>query len=124
MNDRVEKLNSFFYHELTELCARELEIPSDALLSITRVDISGGLESGTVYISVLPKSKEEEVVSILKRDWKKITHLLAKKTSFLRRLPHLMFEIDKEAAKIYVVEEIITKINKPETRKKIKRAKK
>jgi ribosome-binding factor A len=77
------------------LCAEFLERESnrDALVSVTQVDLSPDTKYATVYLSVLPETKEHAVIDFAKRMRGEMrTYLKGKMRS--RVVPFLEVELD------------------------------
>ncbi len=65
MSERTEKVS----HEIMKLAATFIEREGDktSLITVTRVSISPDLKQSTIYISVLPDSKQEAALNFCKR---------------------------------------------------------
>jgi ribosome-binding factor A len=60
MGRRLQRLNTQFQRELSDLIRTELRDPRiGAIVSITRVDLSPDLENATVYTSVLAEEESK-----------------------------------------------------------------
>ncbi len=82
--------------QFAELAAAFLQKESNgqALITVTRADVSPDLAKATVYFTVLPQELEQQALDFAKRqrtDFR--THI--KKTLELRRLPFFDFVIDE-----------------------------
>ena len=89
---RQNKVAEEIAHQAGEFLARTIKA-GGALVTVTRADIAPSLKNVTVFVSVLPKSHEEESLKELKRlrtDFH--DHLKAK--TVLRDVPTVDFEID------------------------------
>jgi len=71
--------------------ARESSVA--ALITVTRADMSSDLKRATIYISVLPQSKEEEAIKFAKRARSDL-HSYIRAHSFLHPTPVVDLEID------------------------------
>ncbi len=72
----------------------EQESNRDALISVTRVILADKMNNGTIYISVLPESKEQAVIFFLTRNGSAVKQFLRKKIPYLRSM-FLEFIIDE-----------------------------
>ena len=75
------------------LIFKDLELPLDALVTISQVSLTSNQDQATISVSCLPFEKASEVHKILKKQNKNIAFSLAKKLN-MRRVPKLFFKID------------------------------
>ena len=78
-------------HRAADFFARESNRLS--LVTVTRADVSPDLKNVTIFISVLPADKEEEVLHFARRNSTEFRNYL-KQHSQLKFLPHIVFELD------------------------------
>lgn len=104
MNDRKEKIGEIIKRLSAEFIERESN--RDALISVTRVDISPDLKRVIIFISVLPESKEEASLFFVKRQGTAMRTYI-KEHAKIRTIPYLEFIIDvgeKNRARIDEIE--------------------
>ncbi len=91
MSERVEKFSEL----IKRLSANFLEEASnrDALVSVMRVELSPDLKRGTVFITVLPTSKEESVMNFVKRKRSDLRDYF-KKNLKTKTIPFVDIQID------------------------------
>jgi len=65
---RIEKIESLIHQVLGEMIQREFTPPEGALVSLTRIAVSGNLQEAKVYISVIPDRLGNEVVGNLQKN--------------------------------------------------------
>jgi len=94
MSKRVLQINSLLETELSQILNREVEVPSDCIITLTDVETSADLRQAKAYISVLPEKETRRVFKTLSRQKSQIQSLLHKKL-FMKPLPKLEFIIDK-----------------------------
>jgi len=102
MTKRLERVNSLIKKELGQIILREIEIPSDVLVTLTRVESSIDLADAKAYIAVLPSDQTEKVLSILDKMIYELQKILDKRLK-MRPIPKIRFvgeEQNLEAAKI------------------------
>lgn len=82
--------------ELRKMAATFLERESNhmSLITVTRVAISPNLKNATVYITVLPRDKEEGALNFVKRKRNDL-RTYVKKNSHLKTLPFFDVEVDE-----------------------------
>ena len=66
MSIRTEQVSTQLQHLIGEIFSRELEIPDDHLLSVTRIKVSPDLRSAKVFISVFPAESSSKIMKYLK----------------------------------------------------------
>ncbi|MBI2013379.1 MAG: 30S ribosome-binding factor RbfA [Candidatus Colwellbacteria bacterium] len=99
---RQPKLESLIEQELSKLIARELDLPSGVLVSLTSVELSSDLNSAKIGVSVFPDGKAVEIVDQLKKSSGGLHYKLIRILN-IRTVPQLNFVIDEgveHAAKI------------------------
>lgn len=89
---RQSKVSEEIAHQAGLFLARSIKA-GGSLVTVTRADIAPDLKNVTVFVSVLPKSHEDEMLRSLKR-LRTDFHDSLKKTTVLRTIPTVDFEID------------------------------
>ena len=89
---RQRKVAEEIAHQAGEFLARTIRA-GGALVTVTRADIAPDLKNVTVFVSVLPKSHEEESLKSLKR-LRTDFHDYLKAKTVLRDVPTVDFSID------------------------------
>ncbi|MEA4813713.1 MAG: 30S ribosome-binding factor RbfA [Oscillospiraceae bacterium] len=92
--NRIDKINDEIRDELSELF-RAVKDPrvQNTMVSITRVETTGDLRYAKVYVSVLEKSREKEVIKGLKSAGGYLRRQIGANMG-LRYTPELVFEAD------------------------------
>src|SRR3989344_9398768 len=109
---RYQRVSSLILAELNRILLKQLEFPA-ALVTMTSVEVQKDLDFAVVKVSVIPDSKETEVLKILRANRRQLQHLLLKKVN-IKPLPEIRFEIDKGLAKAAEVEKVFIDIEKKE----------
>lgn len=78
-------------HRAADFLARESNRQS--LVTVTRADVSPDLKNVTIFLSVMPETKENEVLHFARRNSTEFRNYL-KQSSVLKFLPHIEFELD------------------------------
>ncbi len=91
MSDRTEKVSNL----LKELAAQFLqrEKNNTSLITVTHADVSPDLKRGTVFITVLPTTKEHEALEFAKRKRPELREFL-KKNMETKSIPFIDIAID------------------------------
>ncbi|MDD5098235.1 MAG: 30S ribosome-binding factor RbfA [Candidatus Pacebacteria bacterium] len=111
MEQRVEKINSLIQKELGSLILKEIDIYPGNLVTITRVECSGNLFEGKVFISVIPESNFEDILALLNRHIFFLQQRLNKKLR-MRPVPRIQFLQEKKTIEAGRIEELLNKIRK------------
>ena len=107
---RLLQVNSLLQQELSEYWEKELELPKDTIMSVSRVETTGPLDKAFVYISVWPQDKQDVVMGILKKEIYHTQKYLDKRLH-MRRVPFLVLEIDEQAISRREVEDVLDSLS-------------
>ena len=113
---RVEKIQSLIQQELAKMMLREMDFPSDVLVTITRAYVPSNLEVANVYISVLPEEKTREVFKSLNHNIYSLQQFLNKKLR-MRPVPKIQFFQEKKIAEAARIEELLAKVKEQDSKK-------
>jgi len=111
MADRAIRVNQLIRKELSQIILREVEFPSDTLVTLTRVETSSNMIESKIYISCLPETQKEKVLSILKSVIWHLQQLLNKRLR-MRPIPKIIFLEEKETFEAGRIEETLEKLKK------------
>jgi ribosome-binding factor A len=106
---RSDRVSNVIREELGNLMLREMEF-SGALATITSVDVDKKLERATVNVSVLPASREEDVLAALVKAAGHLQHLLNVKMN-IRPMPRIVFMADRGLENAAKVEKLLEEDN-------------
>ncbi len=109
MSKRILRINALIKEVLSQLILREIEFPSNILVTVTRVATSADLRESKVFISTIPEEKLDKVLQILN---KKIYFLQQKfnQKVKMKPLPRLKFFPEEKTAEAAKVEEILEEL--------------
>lgn len=91
---RIEKINQLLTEEVGKILQREIDIARDTLATITSVKTSSDLQHTTIGITVLPETKEKEILDAINKQIYFIQKILNRALR-TKPVPRLRFEIDK-----------------------------
>ena len=111
MTERILQVNELLKAELGAIVLREVEMPQDALVTLTRADASPNLQQAKIYISVMPEEKGVEVLKVLKREVYEIQQTLNKRLN-MRPVPRIEWVLDNMTAEAQEIEKILDSIKK------------
>jgi len=108
MTDRIDKINELVKQEVGKIILKEVDMPQDILITITRTKTSPDLQKSTIYITALPEKKSQEMIRELLLNAFIIQKTL-NKTLHLKQIPKIEFKIDKQASAEQKVFELLGK---------------
>lgn len=111
MSKRIQKINALIKRELSQIILKEIEFPSNVLVTITRVETSSNLMEGNIWVSALPEEKLERSLEILNKN----IYILQKKLNQrlkMRPIPRIKFLEEKKTREAGQVEEILERLKK------------
>ncbi|MEK7519486.1 MAG: 30S ribosome-binding factor RbfA [Patescibacteria group bacterium] len=113
MVNRISKVNQLIKEELSHLLLREIEFPSDFLVTLTRVESSANLIQAKVFISVLPEGKIKEVLQVLNKQIYQLQQKINRRLK-MRPVPQIIFIEERKTIEANKVEEILEELKKKE----------
>jgi len=114
MSKRIQRVNQLIKKELSQIVLKEIEFPSDVLVTVTRVETTSNLIESKVYVSVMPEEKTSKVFQILNQQVYELQQKLNQRLQ-MRPIPRIKFIEEKETKEAGKIEEILEKIkNKQE----------
>ncbi|MDD4358795.1 MAG: 30S ribosome-binding factor RbfA [Candidatus Pacebacteria bacterium] len=106
---KQEKLNNLIKRELSQIILRELDLPSDIVVTVTRVAVASSGFYAKVFVSIIPTEKREGVIDALERRIYFLQQQLNKKLK-IRPVPKIEFVTEKKTEEAGRVEELLKKI--------------
>jgi ribosome-binding factor A len=113
MTKRIQRINALLKREISQLFLREVEFPSDILVTVTRVETPDDLKDSDVFISSLPEEKSYLVIKILNKRIYELQQKINKRLK-MRPVPRINFREEKKTGEAGRVEEILEEIKKIE----------
>ena len=96
MNKRLRQVNKHIQRTLGEIIQRDVDLPVDVMVTLSRVDTTPNLKSSTVWLYVSPLNRSDEVMEILQSQMYDIQGELNRALD-LRPLPRIRLEVDAGA---------------------------
>ena len=106
---RIERLNVVIREELAKILIREIEFPTGALVTVSRVRVAEDLFNAEIALSVLPTEQGKAVLKLLGEHIFDIQQLLNKRLR-MRPVPKIRFVQDTTEAEAAEVEEKLYKM--------------
>ena len=107
---RLLKLASVLRSELANIISKEIELPTNCLMTISRLEVLSDYSEVRIGISVLPFDKSEVVLSIVTEQRHDIQQIINKRLR-LYRIPKLVFYIDSAPEKAAGITKILDSLN-------------
>lgn len=92
--ERIRQVNEYLRKLTGEVIAREIELPTDVFVTITRVDTARDLKHATVYVTVLPDHKRVSTIRYIEKHLGLIQRLVSKQLQ-MKFVPLLRFAFDE-----------------------------
>lgn len=92
MSRRQNKVSEEIAHQAGEFLARSIKA-GGALVTVTRAEIPSDLKRVFIFVSILPQTREEEMMTTLKR-LRTDFHDYLKEHTVLRNVPTVDFVLD------------------------------
>jgi ribosome-binding factor A len=108
---RAQQVSEVIRHELNNFIIKELELPKDTLMTITKIESSNDFKYTVVYVSVLPINKAATVLRFLNNNLGQMRHHLTQRLR-IYHTPELKFVVDDSLLKVRNVEREIEKLGK------------
>lgn len=103
---RMKRVNSMIKKTLAEIIAQDFERAHNSLATITEARVSKDLKYATIYVSIIPKEHEKDVLAKLIEQKSDFAKTLGRKIS-MKRTPEIDFRIDVREAQAARIEELI-----------------
>lgn len=97
MSERMLQVNTVIRQYVDEFFIREMEMPRDLFVSITKVKTSKDLRYSTIYLTVIPDNKRGTALRLLRGQRGRI-HKYLKKHLHMKYIPRVQFNIDGQEA--------------------------
>lgn len=106
---RQNKVSRLIQKEVGNIFQKEaIDLPKNALITVTTVRISGDLKIAHIYLSIFPSNKSREVMDQLEMINKQIRFILGNHMkNQLKDIPELHFHIDDSLDYIENIERLI-----------------
>lgn len=111
MTKRTQRVNQLIKKELGGIIARELDLPQDVLVTVTRVEALPNLQAVKVYISAIPDKETASVMLFLQKKVFYFQQMLNRRL-VMRPIPKIVFVEEKATKEAARVEELMEKLNK------------
>lgn len=107
---RLLKLASVLRSELANIINKEVELPANCLMTISKLEVLSDYSEVRIGLSVLPFEKSEAVLAIMVRARHDIQQIINKRLR-LYRIPKLAFYIDEAPEKAAHITDILDRLS-------------
>lgn len=90
MSWRLEKINELLSREISQILLKEMDFDNDVFLTVQEVQASKDLNHAKIKISVFPKEKSKEVLSLIEKNIWRLQHILNKRLP-MKPVPKIKF---------------------------------
>lgn len=108
MSGRIRRVNSLLKEELAKIILKEIEFDPGFFVTVSEVSTSTDLRHAKVYVSVIPKDKEKNVIRLLGKNKRNLQLELNRRIK-LQYIPKINFLIDNREERASRIEEIIAR---------------
>ncbi|MEX1112332.1 MAG: ribosome-binding factor A [Candidatus Andersenbacteria bacterium] len=109
MSGRITRVNKHIQRVFGEILHEEADLPTDVLVTISKVSTTPNLKSATIWLYISPSSKEEEVLERLKPQMYELQGALNRSLE-MRPLPRISLQADHGAQHAQVIEQKLAEI--------------
>jgi len=106
MSDRIAKVNKLLKQEVGKLILEDVDFPVNMVVTVIKADVSADLHYGDVYVSVMPKDKEDEALRILEESAYPMQQKINRKL-FMKPVPLVRFRLDFSGDKADRINELL-----------------
>lgn len=103
--ERMRQVNELLRQHISEILVREMELPLDSFVTVTRVETSRDLKHATVYVMILPDNRRVSTLRALTKHLGALQRLLGPRLK-MKFTPRLKFTLDEQeikAQQVYTV---------------------
>lgn len=107
---RLLKISSLLQAELGKIISRELELPRNVLLTISRVEVPADYSQARVGLSVMPFPRAAQVMKLVnetRAEWQRLINQRLR----IYRVPKLVFYLDDTAEQVDSLNRLLDKLD-------------
>lgn len=108
-SQRISQINELIKTLANEFITRELEIPFDCFVTISKIETSPDLHYSKILITVIPDNKRGTALKILRTHQKQMQKFIASNIKF-KFMPKLSFDIDEQVIYGNKIDELLNSI--------------
>lgn len=104
---RIVRVRELLREEIGGLLLKEFDLSEEALLTVTRIELSPKLTHAAVFVSIFPEKFAQKTLLMLEQKTPMMQRMLNRKLS-MRPLPKIRFSLDRDVARADTVERILS----------------
>jgi ribosome-binding factor A len=108
---QLDQRGTAILQKLNTILNRDIMVPKDLIISLTRVKLDGDMSRIIVYYTFFPDHKMGTVKKFFKERRKSFQHFLQQKVNFAR-VPKVFFVFDQEEKKTSDLETLLDQVAK------------
>lgn len=109
-SNRMEQINHLIHTKINEFLSKDLEMPLNTFITVSKVETSKDLRHAKVLISVIPDNKRGTSLRLLNKNNKRIQKYIGQNTK-IKFIPKIKFEIDSEIVIGNEIDQLLDTIN-------------
>ncbi|HLD22179.1 MAG TPA: 30S ribosome-binding factor RbfA [Patescibacteria group bacterium] len=114
----MRKVNAQIHRLVSEIIAREIELPLDVFVTVTKVETDRDLRNAKILVTVLPDNRRVSTIHQIERCRGLIQKILGSRLQ-IKFTPHLHFQFDESQIKAHHLYDVIDRLkHKDENEKK------
>ena len=111
MNERIPRVNKLLKEEVGKIVLREVDLPENVLVTVTRAEATLNLQQARIYISVVPEDRVKEVLRVMNYSVFDVQQILNKKLR-MRPVPRIEWVAETKTREAEKIEKLLSEIQK------------
>lgn len=103
------QVNELIRAEFAALLPRDVELPNDALVTVTRVETTKDLKNAMIFLTILPQDNEQDIFTFLEKELPSLQQKMAARLS-MKSTPVLRLKIDETEKRAARIDQILDEI--------------
>ncbi len=112
MSRRIEKVSKAIQKTFGRIIQTEVDLPANVLVTVSDVTASQDLRSATVWISVLPPDKSDQIITLLNQQIYSLQGLINRQLS-INPSPRIKLRVDHGFQHADNIARTLAQLNKP-----------
>ncbi len=109
MSQRIERINELVKQELGRFIIKDIELPANSLVTITRVETTPDMKNAKIYVTILPDKLRGTVLELLRKNRRHLYELLKAELE-TKIIPNFHFLMDDQEIYANQIDQILDEI--------------
>jgi ribosome-binding factor A len=109
MSQRIERINELIKQELGRFIMKEVELPENSLVTISKVETTPDFKVAKVFITILPDKLRGTILEKVNKNCR-LLHEILKEELNTKFIPNLHFIIDEQEIYANQIDQILDEI--------------